>query len=115
MEQGRDSYSKPEPRYLNLALHRDSADDPGVSLMCIVELAGHDRRLSDLDCRHFRIHNSAPSLNGAPVPWFTLQRQPRTFEFRARASDGSVHDFEIQASSAKTALDLAKRLCAAKG
>ena len=68
-----------------------------------------------LDGQHFHIHNFRSLLNGATVPWFSLLRQPRTFEFQARAVDGTIHDFEIQASTARSALDLAKRLCAAKG
>jgi len=57
---------------------------------------------------------SVPPLNGAPLALFSFLRRIRTFHFRARAGDGTMHEFEIQASTAQIALDLATRLCAAK-
>ena len=46
------------------------------------------------------------------MAWFHLLSRSRTFNFSARANDGSTHDIEIQSSSAHSALDLARRLCA---
>jgi hypothetical protein len=48
------------------------------------------------------------------VAWFSFLHRSRTFSFSARAVDGSTHDIEIQSSSAYSALDLARRLCATK-
>jgi hypothetical protein len=54
-------------------------------------------------------------LDGLLVTWFKFLHRSRTFYFRAVATDGTTHEFEIQASAAQSALDLAQRLCATKG
>jgi hypothetical protein len=95
----------------------------GMWIMAVVERTRHRLRYScvpkvstaSASISILYIHTFRSLLNGATVPWFSLLRQPRTFEFQARAADGTIHDFEIQASTAQSALDLAKRLCAAKG
>jgi hypothetical protein len=45
---------------------------------------------------------------------FKFLRTNRTYQFRAVEADGAEHDFEIEASSPRTAFDLAYRFCAAK-
>ena len=49
------------------------------------------------------------------MAWFGFLRGARSFTFEAVATDGFVHELEIEARTAKAARDRAERLCAARG
>jgi hypothetical protein len=49
------------------------------------------------------------------MSWFGFLRVVRIFTFEAIATDGFVHEIEIEARTAKAARERAERLCVVRG